>query len=425
MPAVYVVGTVDTKGEELRYVRDLVAATGLETVLVDVGTRSTGTGADVGPAELGEHHPDGVGALGSEDRGEAVAAMAVALERYVVAHADDVAGIIGLGGSGGTALVTPAMRALPVGVPKVMVSTVASGDVAPYVGPSDVTMTYSVTDVAGLNRISRVILGNAAHAVAGMVAHPVDPGEESVPPVGLTMFGVTTPLVEQLAEGLRDRWEPLVFHATGTGGQSLEKLVEGGMVGAVLDSTTTEVADHVVGGVMSAGPGRLDVLATRPVPWVGSVGACDMVNFAARATVPETHADRLLHVHNANVTLMRTTPEENREIGAFIAAKLNAATGPVRLLLPTRGVSMLDAEGQAFWDPEADEALFTTLEEQVEQTSDRQVRRVDAHVNDAEFARALLDAFEEVAGSGDTRSGSGSGGSGATGSGATGDVVGG
>lgn len=397
MKSVYVIGTCDTKGEELAYVRDRVGDLDVPTVLVDVGTQGQGEGADVTPEQVLEHHPDGAPPL-SDDRGEAVAAMSQALVAYVRTHADEIGGLIGIGGSGGTALVTPAMQALPVGVPKMMVSTVASGDVSAYVGPSDIAMTYSVTDVAGLNRISRVVLGNAAHAIAGMVAHPIDAVDDDKPAVGLTMFGVTTPLVTMLAQRLGEQWDPLVFHATGTGGQSMEKLVDSGQITALLDSTTTEIADHVGGGVFSAGPGRLDVVARTRVPYVGSVGACDMVNFGAKDTMPEEYADRLLHVHNANVTLMRTTAQENRAIGEFIAGKLNACQGPVRFLLPTRGVSMLDAEGQPFHDPDADAALFEAIEAGVEQTETRRVERVDAHVNDEAFADALLVAFADVTG---------------------------
>lgn len=397
MKSVYVIGTCDTKGEELDYVRDRVGDLDVPTVLVDVSTRGDGEGADVTPAQVLEHHRDG-SPTRSDDRGEAVAEMSQALAAYVHDHAEEIGGLIGIGGSGGTALVTPAMRVLPVGVPKVMVSMVASGDVSAYVGPSDIAMTYSVTDVAGLNRISRVVLGNAAHAIAGMVAHPVDGADDDKPAVGLTMFGVTTPLVTMLAQRLGEQWDPLVFHATGTGGASMEKLVDSGQISALLDSTTTEVADHIGGGVFSAGPDRLDVVARTSVPYVGSVGACDMVNFGAKDTVPAQYADRLLHVHNANVTLMRTTVEENWAIGEFIAGKLNACKGPVAFLLPTRGVSMLDADGQPFWDPDADAALFEAIEAGVEQTQTRRVERVDAHVNDEAFADALLAAFADVTG---------------------------
>jgi uncharacterized protein (UPF0261 family) len=394
--SVLVVGTCDTKGDELAYVADVVRARGVDAVVVDVGTtpHDPPEGA-VTPDDVAAHHPDGVDAVRSDDRGTAVAAMAVALEAYVRSR-DDVDGIVGIGGSGGTALITPAMQALPVGVPKVMVSTVASGNVAPYVGAADIAMLYSVTDVAGLNRISRVVLGNAANAVAGMVANPVPPSESDRPAVGLTMFGVTTPLVTQLVDTIGGRYDALVFHATGTGGRSMEKLVGSRMIDAVLDMTTTEVADLVVGGVFPAGPDRLDVIGATGVPYVGSCGALDMVNFGAKDTVPAQFSDRLLHVHNPQVTLMRTSAAENVEFGEFIAGKLNACEGPVRFLLPEGGVSLLDAPDQPFWDPTADAALFTTIEKRVEQTENRKVLRVAANINDPAFAAAVLTEFEEV-----------------------------
>jgi uncharacterized protein (UPF0261 family) len=396
MSAVYVVGTGDTKAGELEYVKRLIEAAGVAAKFVDVGTTEHESTADVTPHEVAAHHPDGADAVWSDDRGAAVAAMAVALEAYILANVDDVGGIIGAGGSGGTALVTPAMRALPVGVPKLMVSTVASSNVAPYVGPSDIAMMYSVTDVAGINRISRQVLGNAAHAMAGMVANDVAAGTDDLPPVGLTMFGVTTPLVTRLAEELGGRYDPLVFHATGTGGQSMEKLVDSGMVVAVLDMTTTEVADHLVGGVFSAGLDRIGAIARTGVPYVGSVGAVDMVNFGALDTVPSEFADRNLHVHNPQVTLMRTTVEENRAIGEFIAEKLNACDGQVRFLLPEGGVSLIDAPGQPFYDPDADEACFAAIEANVVQTERRTVTRVPANINDEAFVVAVLAAFDDV-----------------------------
>jgi uncharacterized protein (UPF0261 family) len=396
MSAVYVVGTGDTKAGELEYVKRLIEAAGVAAKFVDVGTTEHESTADVTPHEVAAHHPDGADAVWSDDRGAAVAAMAVALEAYILATVDDVGGIIGAGGSGGTALVTPAMRALPVGVPKLMVSTVASSNVAPYVGPSDIAMMYSVTDVAGINRISRQVLGNAAHAMAGMVANDVAAGTDDLPPVGLTMFGVTTPLVTRLAEELGGRYDPLVFHATGTGGQSMEKLVDSGMVVAVLDMTTTEVADHLVGGVFSAGLDRIGAIARTGVPYVGSVGAVDMVNFGALDTVPSEFADRNLHVHNPQVTLMRTTAEENRAIGEFIAEKLNACDGQVRFLLPEGGVSLIDAPGQPFHDPDADEACFAAIEANVVQTERRTVTRVPANINDEAFVVAVLAAFDDV-----------------------------
>ena len=397
---VLVVGTADTKGDELGYVASVISARGADVEIVDVGTTAHDPPAGaVRPDEVAVHHPGGAAAVFVDDRGAAVAAMAEALTAYVAARAEagDVAAIIGIGGSGGTALITPAMRALPVGVPKVMVSTVASGNVAPYVGAADIAMIYSVTDVAGLNRISRVVLGNAATAAAAMASNPIAASATDLPAVGLTMFGVTTPLVTRLTEALAGRYDCLVFHATGTGGRSMENLAGSGLLAALLDMTTTEVADLLVGGVFPAGPDRLDVVARTGIPYVGSCGALDMVNFGARATVPEAFADRLLHVHNPEVTLMRTTPEENVTFGEFIAAKLNSCTGPVRFLLPEGGVSLLDAVGQPFWDPDADAALFTTIEEQVTETDERRVQRVPANINDPEFAAAALAAFEEVA----------------------------
>lgn len=399
MSSVHVVGTFDSKGNELQYVAALVAGEGVPVTTVDVGTRQAegqpGV-ADVPAGEVAAHHPDGPAAVFTGDRGSAVAAMAVALEHFARARAADIAAMIGLGGSGGTALITPAMRALPIGLPKVMVSTVASGDVASYVGPSDIAMLYSVTDVAGLNRISRRVLGNAAHAVAGMAAHPVPPDPETRPALGLTMFGVTTPCVTRVSELLGGDYECLVFHATGTGGRSMEKLVDDGLVAGVLDISTTEVCDLLMGGVMSAGEGRLDAIARTRVPYVGSCGALDMVNFGARDTVPERYRQRTLYPHNPQVTLMRTTPEENARIGSFIAAKLNACDGPVRFLIPEGGVSMIDAPGQPFWDPEADRVLFETLEREIEPGPDRRLIRSPHHINDPEFADALASAFRQI-----------------------------
>ncbi len=392
---VYVVGTGDTKADEIAYVAGLIRATGQPCRVVDVSTVGSGGATDVSPAEVAAHHPEGADAVRSDDRGTAVAAMSVALEAYLVGR-HDVAGVIGLGGSGGTALITPAMRALPVGVPKLMVSTVASGDVGAYVGPSDIAMLYSVTDVAGLNRISRQVLGNAAHAMVGMAAGTIEVPSATKPALGLTMFGVTTPLVLSLVDALEDRYDPLVFHATGTGGRSMEKLVDSGMIDAVLDMTTTEVADLVGHGIFSAGDTRMDVIARTGVPYVGSCGALDMVNFGARDTVPARFDDRLFHIHNAQVTLMRTTPDENRRIGAFIASKLNACDGPVRFLLPEGGVSMIDAPDQPFHDPEADAALFETIEAQVHQTAGRVVQRVPHNINDPEFAAEVLRHFDEI-----------------------------
>ena len=394
MGSVYVVGTLDTKGDEHRYVRDLIEAAGSTTTLVDVGTTGVGTGADITADEVASFHPEGAEKVFVDDRGRAVVAMSEALVEFIKTR-DDIDGIIGLGGSGGTSLVTPAMQTLPVGTPKMMVSTMASGDVRAYVGPTDITMMYSVTDVAGINGISSKVLANAAHAIAGMASGPTpEPVERDA--VGLTMFGVTTPLVTMVTEQLSDEYDCLVFHATGTGGQSMEKLVDSGLIAGVIDTTTTEVCDLLVGGVLSAGPGRLDAIARTSVPYVGSVGAVDMVNFGAMETVPEKFKDRNLYVHNAQVTLMRTTTEECAEIGKWIANKLNQSDGPVRFFLPLKGVSMIDAPDMPFHDPAADAALFDAIEETFEESEDRKLIKLDLHVNDQAFADALVTAFREV-----------------------------
>lgn len=392
MAHAYVVGTFDTKGDELRYVADLIRGTGHEVTTVDVGTSDPGARrADVTATDVA-----GPGAF-TGDRGTSVAAMADALARWLPQRGD-LDGVIGLGGSGGTALVTPALQRLPVGVPKIVVSTVASGNVAPYVGSSDIALMYSVTDVAGLNRISRVVLANAAHALAGALsAPPVDRGQDR-PALGLTMFGVTTPCVTAITETLRDEYDCLVFHATGTGGQAMEKLVDDGLVSAVCDVSTTEIADLVAGGVMAATEDRLGAIARRRVPWVGSVGALDMVNFGATDTVPERYRGRLLYEHNAQVTLMRTTPDECRAAAGFLARKLNACEGPVRLVVPLRGVSALDVDGGPFADPAATEALVETLRAELVQDGDRSLIETEHHVNDPEFAARLVTELHGITG---------------------------
>jgi uncharacterized protein (UPF0261 family) len=396
--SVYVVGTFDTKGPELRFVTERLRAAGTPTVTVDVTTSApdTASGADVSANQVAAHCGD-LASVFTGERGSASAGMATALRKFLLSR-DDVRGVLGLGGSGGTALITPAMQALPVGVPKLMVSTVASGDVRPYVGASDIAMLYSVTDISGLNRICRRVLGNAAHAMAGMAGHPVPDAAPDKPTVALTMFGVTTLAVTALCERLAPGHECLVFHATGTGGQSMEKLVDSGLVDTVIDLTTTEIADLIVGGVLSATEDRLGAIARTGVPYVGSCGALDMVNFWAAETVPDAFRDRTLYVHNANVTLMRTTGAECRAIGEWIGRKLNDCQGPVRFLLPEGGVSAVDLPGQPFHDPAADKALFDAIETTVEQTPDRRVIRVPHHINDPAFTDAVLVAFGDLTG---------------------------
>jgi uncharacterized protein (UPF0261 family)/ABC-type branched-subunit amino acid transport system ATPase component len=394
--AAYVAGTFDTKGRELFYLRDCLEKLGLRTVTVDVATSGKPSPAMVHPREVARHHPRGERAVFTGDRGSAVSEMAVAFAHFIERRRD-LGGLISAGGSGGTALATQAMRRLPIGVPKVMVSTVASGDVKPYVGPSDICMMYSVTDVSGINRISERVLANAAHALAGMIAYArTDRPTETKPAIALTMFGVTTPCVQAITKVLEERYDCLVFHATGTGGQSMEKLVDSGLIAGVIDITTTEIADEIVGGVLSAGPERMDAIVRARVPYVGSCGALDMVNFWAMETVPAEFRSRRLHRHNQNVTLMRTTPEECVKIGRFIAEKLNRMEGQVRFLIPEGGVSLIDAPDKPFWDPAADKALFNTIADNFRATANRRLVRLPSNVNDPAFAEAAVAAFAEV-----------------------------
>ncbi len=396
MRRIYVVGTADTKGEELLYVAERLRAAGGEPLLVDVGIRAPQCAVDIAAESVAAFHPEGAEAvLGAGDRGSAVSAMGEAFRRFIAAR-DDIAGIIGIGGGGGTSIVTAGMRALPIGLPKLMVSTLASGDVSAYVDVNDIAMLNSVTDMAGLNGLSRVVLANAAFAIAGM-ARAVVPKTRTKPAIGLTMFGVTTPCVTQAAARLRDDYDCLVFHATGSGGRAMEKLADSGLLVGVIDATTTEVCDLLFDGVLSAGPDRLGAIARTKIPYVGSVGALDMVNFQAIDTVPEKYRGRNLYKHNPQVTLMRTTAEENRAIGAWIGAQLNACEGKVRFLIPEKGVSAIDAPGQPFYDPEADAALFDALEAAIEQNANRSLERLPLHINDPEFSAALVENFRAIA----------------------------
>jgi len=408
-PAVLVVGTLDTKGAELRFIRDIIAASGLRTRLIDVSTSGRLSTCDVSAQEIALNHGRGGSGVFGGDRGASVAAMADAFTNWL-RRQGNVAGIISAGGSGGASLVAPAMRNLPVGVPKLIISSVASGDVGPYVGPADITMMYSVTDVQGLNSISRMVLANGANALVGMVKARLDEraarerdSAAGRPAIGITMFGVTTPAVQKITADLGNDFECLVFHATGVGGRSMEKLVDSGMFAGVVDLTTTEVCDLLMGGVFPATEDRFGAIIRSRIPYVGSVGALDMVNFGRQETIPERYRQRKFHVHNPQVTLMRTTPEENERMGRWIGERLNRMDGPVRFFLPEGGVSALDAPGQPFWDPDADAALFVALERTVRQTGNRQLIRVRRNINDPEFASAIVNALRPLIGRPGTR----------------------
>ena len=397
-----VVGTFDTKGDELRFIRDRLRALGIPVRTVDLSTSGKVSRADVAPMQVAAMHPGGSGAVFSGDRGASVGAMAEAFGRWIERERG-IGGVISAGGSGGTSLATAGMRRLPLGIPKIMISTVASGDVGRYVGAADILMMHSVADVQGLNFITEQVLGNAAHALAGMISGlPTADAREARrrlarPAVGITMFGVTTYAVQAIVKRLEADFDCLVFHATGTGGRSMESLGDSGLLSGFIDLTTTEVADMLVGGVFAADSDRFGAPIRTGLPYVGSVGAMDMVNFGPRETMPEKFRNRRLVVHNPNVTLMRTTRDENRAIGEWVGGRINQMDGPVRILLPLGGVSALDAPGQPFHDPEADNALFETLEKTVRQTARRRIERVDANINDEKFVDAVAGAFTSLA----------------------------
>lgn len=396
MKKAYIIGTCDTKYAELKFVKQLIKQAGLPATLVDVGTLAHDFKVDISAKTVANHHPNRTDFLTkNEGRGDAVIAMSEALEFFLVAQ-KDIAGVIGLGGSGGTSLISRGLRALPIGLPKIMVSTVASGNTAPYVGASDIFMLYSITDIAGINQISNTILGNAANALIGMMQQPIPAYEVTKPAVGMTMFGVTTPCVTQIRAAIEKDYDCLVFHATGTGGQSMEKLIDSGFITKVLDMTTTEVCDLHAGGIMSAGADRMGAIIRQKIPYIGSVGALDMVNFGALATVPAKYKNRNLYVHNSEVTLMRTNVEENKAMGKWIAHKLNQMEAPVRFFMPKKGVSALSVEGQPFYDAAADKALFDTLEREVIQTENRQLIRLPYAINDAAFSEAVVKAFRSL-----------------------------
>ena len=398
-PIAYVAGTFDTKADELMFMAERIAASGVAVSTIDLSTSNKPSNADISASEVASFHPEKEAAVFTGDRGTAVAGMSKAFELWATEHQKTIGGLISAGGTGGTALATPAMRALPIGTPKLMVSTVASGDVSPYVGPSDITMVYSVTDVQGLNRISREVLGNAASALAGMVKFRPETvhGTESKPGLGLMMFGVTTPAVQAISGHLSDDYECFVFHATGVGGRSMEKLVDGGFLDAVVDLTTTEVCDMMFGGILAADEDRFGAIIRKQVPYVGSVGALDMVNFGAPPTVPERYKNRLFYEHNPTTTLMRTTAEENEKMGKWIAARLNLMQGPVRFLLPEGGVSALDAPDAPFHDPDARDALYSSIESVFQASDNRELIRLPHHINDAEFAASAAQHLRQLA----------------------------
>jgi uncharacterized protein (UPF0261 family) len=400
--SVLLIGTLDTKGAELVFVRDLLRDAGVDTIVLDAGVMGPPPFApDISRERIFAAAGTSLEAVQrAGDRGKAIEAAARGAVACAQQVAGDVTGILGLGGSAGTTIGTAVMRAFPFGIPKLMVSTLASGQVRPYVGVRDILMMNSVVDISGLNRISRTVLTNAANAMIGMVKAPARQladaglvGDKLL--IAATMFGVTTPCVEAARKLLEaDDYEVLVFHATGTGGMTMESFLRDGLIRGVLDLTTTELADELVGGILTAGRDRLTEAGLRGVPQVISLGALDMVNFGPPETVPEKFRSRRFYQHNPNVMLMRTTPEENDELGKEIAHKASAAQGPTALLIPRKGVSALDAEGQPFWWPEADAALFQSLRNWM--SPHVRLIELDLHINDAAFAETAVRTLREM-----------------------------
>ena len=399
-PCVWVVGTFDTKAEELLFLAQLLEEAGIPVETVDISTQAAVTTVDIPAAEVAACHERGAGyVLGGTDRGQAVTAMGEALRKLTKQRLqrNEILGMLGIGGSGGTSIITPAMHVLPYGMPKLLVTTMASGNTAAFVDIHDILVMNPVTDLAGLNRLSRRILANAAHAMSGMVAHSSShESTDDKPAIGFSMFGVTTPCVQAVTRLLKERYECQIFHANGNGGRTMEAMARAGLLSAIVDITTTEVGQHLAGGVCDAGPGRLDAAAELGLPWIGSLGALDMINWGAPPTIPKEHADRLFHVHNPQVTLMRSTAEELERAGRRIAEQLNRSPGVVHLLLPMHGVSAIDAPGQPFHDPEANAVLFATLERDFQQTKTHHLEKFPLHINDPEFARVIAETVMTV-----------------------------
>lgn len=401
---VIIVGTLDTKGLEVLYIKECLEQVGQAALLLDAGVLGqAATLADLTREQVAEAGGSSLATLRSaNERGKAVATMGLGASKLVSERyeAGQVAGVIGLGGSAGTSIAARVMQSLPVGLPKLIVSTMASGDTRPYIGSRDISMMHSVVDIAGLNRFSKEILANAAAAIAGMAQHYIkrqtsEADKVSKVLIAATMFGVTTPCVERARAYLEAQgYEVLVFHATGAGGQAMEALIDDGFIDGVLDVTTTEWADELVGGILSAGPTRLDAMSRADIPYVLAPGALDMVNFGPLTSVPEQFTERLFYEHNPQITLMRTTPEENQQLGQILAGKLNKSAGQTHIFLPLKGVSALDKEGQVFYQPDSNQHFNVSLKDALH--ADIPIHELNAHINDEVFALAMAETLHQL-----------------------------
>ncbi|OCG27170.1 hypothetical protein A9G45_09565 [Gilliamella sp. HK2] len=394
---IYLVTTLDTKREEIIYIKTLLDLKNLNYKIIDISTQLHQFNhlATITSEMVASYHPHGKSAIFCGDRGKAIVAMADAFKLFLMAQ-NDVDAILGLGGSGGTALITPAMQSLAVGIPKLMVSTMASGNISDYIGASDIAMMYSVTDIAGINVISRKVLSNAANFIAGSVLFKTQETIEDKPAIGLTMFGVTTTCVQSISAKLHDHYDCLVFHATGSGGKAMEKLADSKLLHAVLDITTTEVCDYLFDGVLACNEDRFGAIARSQIPYIGSCGALDMVNFSSPETIPEKYKDRLFYPHNPQVTLMRTTPEENKKMANWIANKLNQCQGYVTFIIPEGGFSALDIEGGIFWSPKANKAFIDEFEKTFIQTPKRKLIKTPHHINSPHFCDLIINEFIQI-----------------------------
>lgn len=398
MKKIFIAATFDTKSQEANYIKGIIQELKLPIVSVDLATlHPENSDADIKAHEIASHHPNGSQSIFCGDRGKAVLAMTEAFQIFIKTR-QDIGAIIGIGGSGGTSIIAKGMQELPIGIPKILLSTMASGDVGSFVGSSDIAIMYSVTDFVGVNNISSQILANAAGAIAGAYIQAQKPREsiKSLPAIGITMFGVTTSCVENIHQELKKQFDCLVFHATGAGGKSMEKLLDHGLLQGIIDITTTEVCDYLCGGILACDEDRFGALIRSAKPAVVSCGALDMINFGSFDSVPERYRQRKLYKHNSSVTLLRTNTTENIKIGEWIANKLNQCPGEIRFLMPLGGLSALDKPGQCFYDPAANQALFTAIEENLQITTKHKLIKSTHHINSPEFAQLVIQNFIEI-----------------------------